>query len=56
MLCKTFFCILKALKINKKPSPLRQRPGDVGKLVSNSVNNLGVMVCCFYFLYGFNIL
>jgi hypothetical protein len=46
LLCKPFFCILKALKINKNPSPLRQRLGDIGKLVSNSVINIGVI--CFF--------
>jgi hypothetical protein len=44
MLCKPFLCNIKALKINKKPSPLRQRPEDVGKLVSNSVIKIVVMV------------
>ena len=57
LLCKPFLCNLKALNINKKPSPLRQRPGDVGKLVSNSVIKLVVMVwcsyCSFFFLYAF---
>jgi hypothetical protein len=32
----------------KKPPPLRQRPGDVGNFVSNSVITYLVMVCCSY--------
>jgi hypothetical protein len=44
MLCNPLFCILKSLNINKKLSPLKQRPGDIAKLVLNSVINLGVMI------------
>ena len=33
----------------KKPPPQRKRPGDVGKVVLNSVINLRVMVCCLFF-------
>jgi hypothetical protein len=32
----------------KKPPPLKQRPGDVGNFVPNSVITSLVMVCCSY--------
>jgi hypothetical protein len=37
------------LNRNKEASPTEKRPGDVGKVVPNSVINLRVMVCCLLF-------
>jgi hypothetical protein len=41
--CDVFFELLTEIK---KPPPQRQRPGDVGNVVPNSVINSLVMVCC----------
>jgi hypothetical protein len=39
----------------KKPPPQRQRPGDIGNVVPNSVINSRVMVCylLFHFRYAY---